>query len=101
LNLQRAFWKWYLTSTATGTRHFIRAADNLVLYTHCNKVSAFYRLLHPIRKDVQPISPAMRKKVIVLNATFKLAMRKFKSDAFNTIKLSSASVRQKAALNII
>ena len=101
LNLQRAFWKWYLTTTATGSQHFIRATNNLVLYTHCNKVTAFYRLLHPIRKNIQPISPAMRKKVVVMNATLKLALRKFKSDAFNAIRLAASTVRQRGALHII
>ena len=43
LNQKRAFWKWYLTTTATGENLFQKVSDNLVLYTNINKTTSFYR----------------------------------------------------------
>lgn len=37
LNLKRAFWRWYLTTTDTGESLFQKVSDNIVLYTHANK----------------------------------------------------------------
>jgi hypothetical protein len=78
LNLQRAFWKWYLNTTANGLQHFQRAADNLVLYTNCNKTTVFYRLLHQVRENVIHVSLATKKKIRMMTATLRLTMEKYK-----------------------
>lgn len=49
LNLRRAFWRWYLSTTDHGDRLFQNAADKLVLYTNINKTSFFYRLLNTVK----------------------------------------------------
>lgn len=101
LNLQRAFWKWYLNTTATGLGHFQRAADNLVLYTNCNKTTAFYRLLHKVRENVVHISLATKRKIQMLATTLKLTMEKYKREAYNMVKMASKSVKQKGVKKII
>jgi hypothetical protein len=37
LNLKRAFWKWYLTTTGSGETLFQTVSDNLVLYSQTSK----------------------------------------------------------------
>jgi hypothetical protein len=49
LNLKRAFWRWYLSSTDNGDKLFQNAADKLVLYTNINKTTFFYRLLNQVK----------------------------------------------------
>lgn len=49
LNLKRAFWRWYLSSTDHGDVLFQNAADKLVLYTNINKTTFFYRLLNTVK----------------------------------------------------
>ncbi len=79
-NLKRAFWNWYLTTTAKGANLFQKAADNLVLYTNCNRISVFYRLKNATfgRKNEIYINPILRRKIVMLTATLKLYYRKHK-----------------------
>ena len=68
-NLKRAFWNWYLTTTTKGSQLFQTAADNLVLYTHCNRTSVFYRLKNATfgKKAYFYVSPALRRKIVMMN----------------------------------
>jgi len=66
LNLKRAFWRWYLTSTGTGENLFQRAADNLVLYTNINKTSSFYRLFSKIKGRKKKVHPRVKRMTVML-----------------------------------
>ena len=101
LNIKRAFWRWYLNATANGLQHFQTAADNLVLYTNCNKITVFYRLLHQVRKSVVHVSLATKRKVQMMMVTLRMVMEKHKREAYNLIKMTSKNKRQKAILQIL
>jgi len=66
LNLKRAFWKWYLTSTTTGENLFQRAADNLVIYTNINKTTSFYRLFSKIKGKKKKVHPRVKRMTMML-----------------------------------
>jgi len=101
LNLKRALWNWYMVSTTKGEQFIQRAADNLVLYTNCNKITAFYRLLNAVRGKVVKISPLMRRKVIMMNVTLKSFFNRHKRESFLKIKRSAQSIRQELAQRMI
>lgn len=71
LNLQRAVWKWYLNTPSAGQEYLQRASDNLVLYTNCNKVTAFYRLLNKVKKNRKIVSLATKRKIQTLTVQLK------------------------------
>lgn len=103
LNLKRAFWNWYLTSTNKGNELFQRAADNLVLYTTCNKITAFYRLKTATfgKNNLFYVSPTLRRKINMLTATLKLYYRKHKKELFDKIKESAQSIKRTAIQRIL
>jgi hypothetical protein len=87
LNMKRAFWNWFLTTTLKGDSLFQTAADNLVLYTNCNRVTAFYRLKLATfgRKSKFYVSPALKMKIDSLTATLRLVYRKHKKEILDKI----------------
>lgn len=86
LNLRRAFWRWYLNTTGSGENLFQRAANNLVLYTNINKITAFYRLLGTVRSRHFKVHPRVKRMTTMLYLYARLFFDRTKRDAFNKIK---------------
>lgn len=103
LNLRRAFWNWYLNTTSNGAQLFQTAADNLVLYTNCNRITAFYRLKSATfgKRNHFYVSPALKRKIVMLTATLKLFLRKHKHDVFQKIKNSADTIKKTAIRKIL
>jgi hypothetical protein len=101
--MKRAFWSWYLLTTAKGSDLFQKAADNLVLYTKINSTTAFYRLKNATfgRKINFYVSPLLRRKIVMLTATIKLCLRNHKKEAFDKIKESAQSIKKTAVLRML
>ena len=92
LNLKRAFWRWYLNSTGTGEDLFIKAANNLVLYTNINKTTSFYRLLGTVRSQtVRRVHPRVKRMTTMLYLYTRIFFDRTKRDAFDRIKVEGKS----------
>ncbi len=65
LNLKRAFWRWYLSSTDHGERLFQNAADKLVLYTNINKTTVFYRLFNTVKVRERKVDPKVKRMTVM------------------------------------
>ena len=96
LNLKRAFWKWYLTSTGTGENLFQRAADNLVLYTNINKTSSFYRLFNKIKGRKKKVHPRVKRMTVMLYLYSRIFVERNMRDFFEKVKVKGGSVKVKA-----
>lgn len=94
LNLKRAFWRWYLNSTDTGTSLFQKASDNLVLYTNINKTTAFYRLFETVRAKRRKVNPKVKRMTVVLYLFSKVCFDRAKKEVFEKLKYHGASQKQ-------
>ena len=101
LNLKRAFWKWYLTSTGTGENLFQRAADNLVLYTNINKTSSFYRLFNKIKGRKKKVHPRVKRMTVMLYLYSRIFVERSMRDFFEKVKVKGGSVKVKATEKLI
>jgi len=101
LNLKRAFWKWYLTSTGTGENLFQRAADNLVLYTNINKTSSFYRLFNKIKGRKKKVHPRVKRMTVMLYLYSRIFVERCMRDFFEKVKVKGGSVKVKATEKLI
>ena len=86
LNLKRAFWRWYLTSTGTGENLFQKAADNLVLYTNINKTSSFYRLFSKIKGRKKKVHPRVKRMTVMLVLYSRVFMNRCMRGFFDKFK---------------
>lgn len=86
LNLKRSFWQWYLGSTTAGENLFMRATDNLVLYTNINKTTAFYRLLNRGKGRKKKVPPRVKRMTIMLFLYSKVFVERNMRDFFDKAK---------------
>lgn len=101
LNLKRAFWRWYLNSTGSGEELFLKAANNLVLYTNINKTTAFYRLLGTVRSRTKKVHPRVKRMTTMLYLYTRLFFDRTKRDAFDRIKVLGKSRKYHAVDKIV
>jgi hypothetical protein len=64
----------------------VQAANNLVLYTNVNKITAFYRLFGQIRQGKKRIPPRVKRMAIFIHLFSKVYFDRLKKDAFNFVK---------------
>lgn len=101
LNLKRAFWKWYLTSTGTGENLFQRVSDNLVLYTNINKTTSFYRLFSKIKGRKKKVPPRVKRMTVMLYLYSRIFVERNMRDFFEKMKVKGGSVKVKATEKLI
>lgn len=93
LNLKRAFWKWYLTTTDKGENLFQTVSDNLVLYTHTNKENIYYRLFKRLKGKRRKVSPKMKKMAFTLSLISKIFFYRNLREGFEGIKYNGKPQR--------
>lgn len=93
LNLKRAFWKWYLTTTDKGENLFQTVSDNLVLYTHTNKENVYYRLFKRLKGKRRKVSPKMKKMAFTLSLISKIFFYRNLREGFEGIKYNGKPQR--------
>lgn len=101
LNLKRAFWKWYLTTTGTGENLFQKAADNLVLYTNINKTTSFYRLFSKIKGRKKKVHPRVKRMTVMLCLYTRIFAERQMRDFFEKVKAKGGSIKVKATERLV
>lgn len=101
LNLKRAFWKWYLTTTGTGENLFQRVSDNMVLYTNINKTTSFYRLFSKIKGRKKKVHPRVKRMTVMLYLYSRIFVERNMRDFFEKMKAKGGSVKVKATERLI
>ena len=101
LNLKRAFWKWYLTTTGTGENLFQKAADNLVLYTNINKTTSFYRLFSKIKGRKKKVHPRVKRMTVMLCLYTRIFAERQMRDFFEKVKAKGGSIKVKATEKLV
>lgn len=86
LNLKRAFWRWYMSSTGSGEELILHAANQLVLYTNINKTTAFYRLLGTVRSKTRKVHPRVKRMTTMLYLYLRIYVDRIKRYGFDHLK---------------
>lgn len=100
-HLKSVVWRWFLNTTSSGEYLFERAANNLVLYTNINKITAFYRIFREVRGRKKTISPRIRKIAIILHLYTRNIFSKDENFAFDRLKENMLLSRNSIALRLI
>lgn len=87
LNLKRAFWRWYLSTTDSGDKLFINAADKLVLYTNINKTTFFYRLLNKVKVREIKVDPKVKRMTVMFYLYTKMYYERPMREFFEKFKI--------------
>ena len=90
LNLKRAFWRWYLSSTDNGDKLFHNAADKLVLYTNINKTTFFYRLLNKVKVREIKVDPKVKRMTMMFYLYTKMYYERPMREFFEKFKIVSS-----------
>lgn len=101
LNLKRAFWKWYLTTTGTGENLFQRVSDNMVLYTNINKTTSFYRLFSKIKGKKKKVHPRVKRMTLMLYLYSRIFVERNMRDFFEKMKAKGGSYKVKATEKLL
>jgi hypothetical protein len=101
LNLKRAFWRWYLTTTDTGESLFQKVSDNIVLYTHANKENTYYRFFKKAKGRRRKVNPKIKRLTMILCLYTKIFFNRQVREAFEMIKYNGKPQKQIAIENII
>lgn len=95
--LRKAVWTWYLHYSSDM---FVRAANNLVLYTNINNITAFYRLLANIRGSRRKIPPHVKRMITIIHSYTKVFFDRTKKNAFEQIKVNNNQKNLGIALSL-
>jgi hypothetical protein len=85
-----AFYHWYVKSTIAGESLLQKVGNKLVLDTHINKTTAFYRLFRLVKGKKKIISPKLKRMTIMLYLYSRVFVERQKQEFFQKFKMYAA-----------